>query len=196
MDKRAIFPQKDIDISNWYWYKTGFSLEEIQKIEESLSGVETQDAVTYGADKPNLQHRNSKISWIPQEDPNFVWLYDKMIDLAFRANKDLWNFDIHCINESIQYTKYLGGGGHFGWHLDLGPGLTSRRKLSMVVQLSDPTEYEGGVLQIMKSSMSQDLPKDKGAVILFPSYLLHRVTPVVSGIRKSLVLWVGGNHFR
>ncbi len=196
MDKRIIFPQEERDVSNWYWYKSAFNFDEIQKIDESASKLELKEAVTYGADKPNLGHRDSKISWLHQENSEFSWLYDKLIDLSVRANKDLWNFDLNSINESIQYTKYLGGGGHFGWHLDVGPGMTSKRKLSIVVQLSDPVEYEGGTLQVMKGSNPQDLPKDRGSVILFPSYILHRVTPVISGTRKSLVLWVGGNHFR
>jgi PKHD-type hydroxylase len=196
MDKKAIFPQDDRDMTNWYWFKSGFSNQEIDRVNESASKLSLNSAVTYGADKPNLQQRDSKVSWFTQDDPSFTWLYDKLISMAVEANKNIWNFDLNFINESIQYTQYLGGGGHFNYHLDVGAGITSRRKVSMIVQLSDPSEYEGGSFQILTGVNPQTLPNSKGAVILFPSYLLHRVTPVTSGCRRSLVLWVGGNHLR
>jgi PKHD-type hydroxylase len=70
----------------------------------------------------------------------------------------------------------------------------ARRKLSLVCQLSDPSEYEGGELQINTGEIFTP-EKQKGTVILFPSYLLHRVTPVTKGTRRSLVLWIEGPAF-
>jgi PKHD-type hydroxylase len=81
--------------------------------------------------------------------------------------------------------------------MDMGGGNSITRKISIVVQLSDPDEYEGGELQIQTGSESYiSILKKKGAVTLFPSYMRHRVTPVTKGVRKSLVLWVGGSTFR
>jgi PKHD-type hydroxylase len=70
------------------------------------------------------------------------------------------------------------------------------RKISITVQLSDPNDYEGGVLELNVGNTIVQMPKEKGCAVLFPSYILHRVTPVTKGIRKSLVLWVGGTTFK
>lgn len=196
MEIKATFEQDDRDMLNWYWFKGGLTYEEIDKVNQIASNLALQEATTYGATGPNLQQRKSQICWLPQEDPQTHWLYDKLIYFTSEANKNMWDFDLTHINESIQYTQYLGGGGHFNYHLDVGQGVTSRRKVSIVVQLSEPEEYEGGDFQILTGREPQTLPRDKGAVILFPSYLLHRVTPVTSGTRRSLVLWVGGKHYR
>ena len=72
----------------------------------------------------------------------------------------------------------------------------SRRKISITVQLSDPSEYEGGDLQIKINAGQSDTPKGLGNVVIFPSYLLHRVTPVTKGLRRSLVLWITGPAFK
>ena len=71
-------------------------------------------------------------------------------------------------------------------------GATQRRKISIVLQLSDPEEYEGGELEMFVSKDIQKIPKKKGAAVLFPSYCMHRVTPVTKGERRSIVLWVSG----
>jgi PKHD-type hydroxylase len=79
--------------------------------------------------------------------------------------------------------------------MDLGPSIANR-KLSMVLQLSDPKDYEGGDLQINTGGVISTVPKEKGTISFFPSYLLHRVTPTLSGTRISLVTWLGGNTYR
>jgi predicted 2-oxoglutarate/Fe(II)-dependent dioxygenase YbiX len=55
---------------------------------------------------------------------------------------------------------------------------TATRKLSMVLQLSDPSEYEGGELQILDKANPETVTKQKGMITVFPSYTLHQVTPV------------------
>ena len=69
-------------------------------------------------------------------------------------------------------------------------------KVSIIVQLSDPSEYKGGILEINTGGGIKAIPQVKGSVVIFPSYLQHRVTPVTSGLRKSLVLWAGGEHYK
>ena len=83
--------------------------------------------------------------------------------------------------------------GYYDWHVDMGPG-KANRKLSLVCQLSDPSEYEGGELQIHTGQI-HTVEKKKGLVVIFPSYLLHCVTPVTSGKRQTLVLWIEGPPF-
>ena len=72
----------------------------------------------------------------------------------------------------------------------------SHRKLSIIVQLSDEDEYEGGDINLKIGSRDLDLPKKKGGVIVFPSFILHRVLPVTKGSRKSLVSWISGPNYR
>ena len=119
----------------------------------------------------------------------------KIADYAIIANKEMWNFDIWGYHDSLQYTRYYGNGGHYDWHADLGPGL-SNRKLSVVLQLSDPSEYEGGDLEINPGGNIMTVPKEMGLICFFPSFLLHRVTPLTSGNRITLVTWLCGANLR
>jgi PKHD-type hydroxylase len=196
MNKRNIFPQEDRDMINWYWFSKGLSDEEIDAVHQKAATLNSQKAVTYGSEKPDESYRKSTITWLDQTDPDNDWLFEKLMYMAVEANKNVWNFDLSYLNESIQYTEYFGGGGHYDYHLDVGKEALSRRKVSIIVQLSNPEEYEGGQFELLRGKNPDVLPNNKGAVILFPCYLLHRVTPVISGTRRSLVLWVGGNHYR
>jgi PKHD-type hydroxylase len=96
--------------------------------------------------------------------------------------------------EGIQFTKYSAPAGRYGKHVDSwvkGPV----RKLSFTLQLSDPQEYEGGELRLYFKDDPEVMPKPQGAITLFPSYVLHEVTPVTKGTRYSLVAWVTGKPF-
>ena len=114
------------------------------------------------------------------------------------ANDTIWNFDLYSVLDDIQYTEYHAtNDGHYGWHQDIGPGALSTRKVSITVQLSGPDEYEGGDLEYWKGGQDiQKAPRGKGVVFIFPSYMMHRVTPVTKGVRRSFVLWVGGGHYK
>ena len=112
------------------------------------------------------------------------------------ANNNMWKFDLTHMRESIQYTEYYEGGGQYDWHMDCGIGIQAQRKVSVTVQLSHPDEYEGGDLQFMLGAGQIWAPRVQGAAVIFPSFFLHRVTPVTKGTRKSFVLWVGGEPYR
>jgi PKHD-type hydroxylase len=196
MDWKLSFPQREVDLLNWYWFERGFSIDEINRTLELTAKFNYEEAVTFGTDSPNDEIRKSRLKWINNSHTDAKWLYSKVLDLVKTANSNLWNFDLISSPESIQYTEYHEGGGHYGYHVDIGPGSASHRKVSLVVQLSDPSEYEGGEFEILRGMNPEKLPNNQGAVLLFPSYLLHRVTPVTRGIRRSLVLWVGGSPFR
>ena len=129
--------------------------------------------------------------------PFLINLTFQLQNLIKEANDTLWDFDITMMREEAQYTEYYEGGGHYGWHMDTGSGILSQRKISITVQLSDPEEYEGGDLELWFGGDEPiQAPKGKGIGVIFPSYMMHRVTPVTKGTRKSLVLWVGGSHYR
>ena len=137
--------------------------------------------------------RTSDIFWLPKTDEYFS-IYEIFHKIIADINSKVYKFRISSISNDIQYTVYRGDEqGHYDWHLDMGPS-HSTRKLSLVMQLSDPSEYEGGELQINTGAIDI-VKKQKGSIVIFPSYLLHRVTPVTKGIRKTLVLWIDGPPF-
>ena len=116
---------------------------------------------------------------------------------ALAFNERIYQFDITCFSEPFQCTVYHGNeGGHYDWHVDRGRGLPEERQLTFSVQLSEPSDYEGGELQIRAANKISVAPNTFGTVIVFPSYNLHRVTPVPAGTRRSLVCWVNGPRFR
>ena len=191
------FDQQEVDLQNWNYFTQGFTREELDKIEKDVATLPYQRATTAGGQS---KIRSSQIKWVPQNNEWF-WLYEKLSDYAVQANFALWNFDLHAIPEQIQYTEYYATeNGHYDWHADIGPGLLSKRKISITVQLSEPDEYEGGDLEIFKGgSMDGPFPtakREAGLVFVFPSFMMHRVTPVTKGVRKSFVIWLGGSHYR
>jgi len=191
------FNQAENSPQDYYWFQNAFSEEELTRLYDLLESLQYQDATTIGnQDEKISEVRSSKIKWIPQTN-NWQWLYQKLFNMIEEANGTLWNFDLFGTNEFIQYTEYLASDqGHYDWHQDIGPGGPSLRKVSLVVQLTDAEEYEGGDLQIWPGGNIWTVPKGKGNVAIFPSYMMHRVTPMTSGVRKSLVLWAGGQHYK
>ena len=192
------FDQKETDSQNYYFFKEGFSKEELKQIEDNILNLPYEIASTIDGNNPKT--RSSKVKWIHQT-PDWWWLYEKLSNMTIEANNSLWNFDLISIPEPIQYTEYLATNkGHYDWHADIGPGILSKRKVSITVQLSHPSEYEGGNLEIFRGGSMEGpfekAEKNQGCVFIFPSYTMHRVTPITKGIRKSFVLWLGGGHYR
>lgn len=180
---------------NYYYFTEAFTPEEIVKIIEIGDKYPKQPGTTVGTDGDHVSdYRLSEISWL-DENNETGWLYQKLAEYAKTANEAMWNFDIWGFGDSLQYTKYFGNGGHYDWHVDLGPGI-SNRKLSCVLQLSTPEEYEGGELQMNPGGNIISVPKGLGTLCFFPSFLLHRVTPLSSGVRTSLVTWFCGANLR
>jgi PKHD-type hydroxylase len=187
--------RSDINHLNYYYFTEAFTPEEIKKIIDIGEKYPKQTATTVGSDSEGVSdYRISEISWLP-ENPETSWIHDKFADYAIIANNAMWDFDIWGFGDGLQYTKYFGDGGHYDWHVDLGPGI-SNRKLSCVLQLSTPEEYEGGQLQINPGGNIIEVPKGLGTMVFFPSFLLHRVTPLTGGVRKSLVTWFRGANLR
>jgi PKHD-type hydroxylase len=182
-------------IVNYYVFKDAFSNDELQYIIDQVSDDKLEFA-GIGSGKVDQVLRSTKVFWLPRTE-QFKHVYYKIADMAVDANMNAYHFKIKAFREKIQYTVYKDDyNGHYSWHLDIGAKYTNR-KLSIIVQMSDPSEYEGGEVQLwVDRAEPVTLEKDKGAVIIFPSYLLHRVTPVTKGTRRSLVTWIDGPVFR
>jgi PKHD-type hydroxylase len=88
---------------------------------------------------------------------------------------------------------YYPTGGFLDWHMDIGKGFMSTRKLGITLQLSEESEYDGGDLEFMTSEKA---PRARGAVVIFPTYMMHRVSKVTRGERYSLVSWAHGPPYR
>lgn len=127
--------------------------------------------------------------------PATAAIYRKMEAFARKVNAEVYQYDLSGFSELFQYAVYEGSaGGHYDWHFD--NALTKVvRKLSFSLQLSEPDSYEGGELEIYNGALTP-APRERGALIAFPSYALHRVTPVTRGTRRSLVIWMTGPRFR
>ena len=144
--------------------------------------------------------RKSEIRWLNTIDQQHSFIVGTLWNFITDANRDHFGFDLNYLRD-VQYTTYRADqNGKYDWHQDtfwLNPTM-NHRKLSMIIQLSDPSEYEGGEFEIDPEFgiLDQTTIKQLGTVIIFPSFLRHRVTPVTSGIRRSLVCWVEGPKFR
>jgi PKHD-type hydroxylase len=145
----------------------------------------------------NHDLRRASLVWV-DDLPGEGWVMDRLAALVAEANRERFRFDLDDFAESAQVATYEAAReGHFAWHSDIGDGpLARRRKLTLVLQLSDPADYEGGRLEVMPSAGVVTADPARGAATVFPSYLLHRVTPVASGTRRSLTLWAHGPAFR
>ena len=200
MKNAIIFHPKLVDIQNYYYFKEGFSKEELDKIYADVAFLPFKAGETGASNEHNdLTVRSSQIKWI-YPSQQWEWLYDKLMGMIVEANDTLWNFNLTGVLDAVQYTEYHATeNGHYGWHQDFGPGMLSTRKISVTVQLSDPSEYEGGDLEYFiggDPNNALKVQKDKGLVFIFPSFMMHRVTPVTKGVRRSFVLWVGGEHYK
>lgn len=178
------------------WNNQVFSCEEIERIKVIGNRLDVSRAQTGGVGENCLDHRRSFTSWIhPNEHTS--WIYQRLTDLIIQNNQSYFNFDLNMI-ETIQFTYYSSEeNGCYKGHVDpLNWKVPHNRKLSVVLQLSDPDEYEGGELKLYTSHEPTTIKKEKGLVVSFPSYTLHEVTPVTRGERYSLVAWVHGPAFR
>lgn len=177
------------------------SLPTIQCHPASLTPEECRQVIQLGENLPRTDgrvelgpdaYRVSHIAWI-EPRPDNHWLFHKLAILFAQANRH-YGFELTGFIDALQYTKY-GAEQHFEWHLDVGTDRTSARKLSMTLQLSGPQDYTGGELEFVSADTGEEA-KQLGSATFFPSYLAHRVSPVRSGVRRSLVAWAYGPAFK
>ena len=117
------------------------------------------------------------------------WIHARL-DALFTEAAERFELAVDPLFEDVQFIRY-GLGGHFqSWHTDAGADRYDERRISMSVELSEPGDYEGGVLEIVPAvGLPRTLPR--GGARLFPSRMIHRVIPVTRGVRHALVAWTG-----
>lgn len=195
------FPPK----SRWtnYYYKK--NMLNNQMVDELTQMVETNyefekgktGVAELGNETNSYKTNNRDIAYIyPQNDTQF--LYNFLFPIALEANDALFHFDIDIVTDPIHYVIYPEDGGHLDWHMDVSAYGVNKRKLAMTVQLSDSKDYEGGDFEIWGGGKEGwiTVPREKGDIIVFPSFLMHRVKPITKGERRCLVFWTGGRPFR
>ena len=117
---------------------------------------------------------------------DFIHLYQMIYDAIKEANEKHFRFDIAGIFDNLQLLHYKKG-DHYDWHTNIGDGIYSNRKISATILLSD--NCDGGDL-VLKQGADRPIHMEVGDMVLFPSYVLHKVKPITKGERWSLVTWV------
>lgn len=185
---------KPEDLCNAYYFHQGLTDNQIEKITDYATVHERQPGLVDGELKPDV--RRSHVTSLPLTDET-GWLYQRVGSMASKVNEVLWNFSLAGMSEAAKVMEYAGDEqGHYGWHMDLGLDKSAHRKVSVVIQLSDPAVYEGGELQLHLGSESVTIHKEKGYACVFPAYVLQRITPVTKGHAQFLVLHLSGEAFR
>jgi len=194
-----------VQLKHNYWYfKKAIPIDICQKI--LVAGRSKIQEVGVTSDKNYYKERKCKVSWLDDK-----WIYDIINPFIYTANKNAgWNFQLDW-HETSQFTIY-NKDGYYKWHTDSGKVLKHKnkningktRKLSLTLQLTDKTKYEGGDFQFMWiENKKKDLldvktvddAKDLGTIIIFPSFIHHQITPITKGKRESLVNWSVGLPF-
>jgi PKHD-type hydroxylase len=193
------------ELNVWNFYHT-FKKDPVHLYafcDEVFTKKECEDIIEIGKNFTSVAHtrneradnyRNSEIAWL-YPSTEYEWIFSRVSDVIYNLNNRFFGFDIQGLHEGIQFTKYNAPGGKYGKHIDCEIG-TEVRKLSFTLQLSDPNHYEGGDLSLIPGDIPINMSREQGHVAIFPSYVLHEVTPVTKGTRYSLVSWVTGKPFR
>lgn len=179
----------------WEGAFTPAELDRIEAYGDSLTAAKAKVDGDAPQGKEDDASRISRTAWIAR-NPETDWFYDRMERIARTLNDRLWKFSITGFSELFQYTIYNGQEqAYFDWHVDQG-FVEVPRKLSFSLQLSHGSHYEGCDLQFHAGRLVETMPRERGVVVAFPSYVLHRVTPVTGGTRKSVVAWITGPSFK
>lgn len=191
--------------SHIYWDRA-FTVDELDHLDYICSKETLEESTTFGAKSVEevQKHRMSKVKFFGR-DQNTDWIFRRFNEVAEMINDQFYNFNLNGY-ESFQYTVYYGNEqGRYDWHMDamLGGDRNNTlshetRKLTMVLLLNEPgKDFTGGEFQINQGDQNapQTLDIFKGRIVAFPSFLIHRVCPVFSGIRKSIVIWIEGPKF-
>jgi len=176
-------------------WENAFTNEQLNWLQQRAKEATTTALV--GGDETQINNseiRRSELNWMPKNE-NTSWVFETLAHVLSSLNANYFGFDLTGLSEKIQLTNYHENNrGTYGWHQDFGNQIS--RKLSLVLQLSDPSEYEGGQLQLFTSKEPINIPKKKGLIVVFPAWTVHQVTPVVKGTRQTLVTWVSGPSFK
>ncbi len=175
----------------WEELLNEFEVQSIHKLAENYNKVRATTLVE------NSVHRRSDAKWIGYDEKS-KWLYDKVTNASKEINNELFQFELSGA-EPFQYTIYDSTEeGEYDWHNDtMSTKNGGVRKLSIVILLSDKSEFSGGSFLVSPAGgKPKEILMKMGRMVIFPSWIPHCVTPVLEGKRISLVMWLYGKRFK
>ena len=176
-----------------FFVKNIFSERFLFDIDEYASHQQLENGGTVEVQNKSSQARSTKIHWMTNEKykSSLLSIYQEISSKVRKINDSMWSYNYDGY-EPFQYSEYEVG-DHFNWHFDVKQFTGANiRKVSFSLGLSNKNEYEGGDL-ILKTSAEESCYKlDRGDLIGFPSWVLHKVTPVTKGKRRVVVGWGEG----
>lgn len=182
--------------------QAGLPKHALDRINKYVEKLKLQPAETIKKDGAGAPPRESGVAFL-EFARDLQFMYENVDKLVKRANQLAdWNFEYNYI-EPLQYTVY-GKGQYYDWHVDAtSQGAQAKRKLSFVMLLDDEDSFEGGEFQIEWGSPDDGEKrihtinlKTAGSIVVFPSHIWHRVTPVTKGTRRTIVGWIHGPKFK
>lgn len=185
------------------YFDNVFNDEEIEKIIQYCQKYQVETG-TVGDKVLDQNIRKSNIKFHNRNNDS-AWIFDRLNWAIERMNDDFYSFDLSGYNY-FQYSEYESSQqGKYDFHIDMFMGNSipadafATRKLSITFLLNEPgVDFEGGDFQITlgREAAAENVEMKKGRIIAFPSFVVHRVTPVTKGVRKSIVVWVEGPKFK
>lgn len=181
----------------WAFKHDIFNAEQLKEIIK-YCGTLPKAKGAIGDNKVDEKIRSSQLAWVSPY-PESQWFFDVISAEIEALNNVFYRYDLWGY-PNLQYTEYSGKSkGKYDFHMDMGLGeghdQSVHRKLSAVLLLND--RFKGGKFQMTSNGTNIiEAEMRPGTLIVFPSFMLHRVTPVTSGCRKTLVAWVLGPKFR
>ncbi len=175
-----------------------FSEAELDVLERYCDRLPLEPARVLGAGYNSI--RSTNVAWVERDSEATEPLYRKMEEIVLRLNAEHFRSDLSGLT-TLQYALYSqSDAGYFDWHIDYGRDsrdpAQEPRKLTLSLQLSHGASYDGCDLEIRAAHLVDVAPRERGALVAFRAYALHRVTPITRGIRKSLVAWAAGPEYR
>lgn len=184
----------------WCYFKNYFTPEQCDKILSDGLELPAQDAklgVAGMSEYSNDEYRKSKIRFIQQQNHlQFSWLFDELWKMGMQANRDWFNFHITNLSfvQLAEYDELYSG--EYKKHHDVFwiNNDNYHRKLTCVIQLTDPATYEGGDFEMydLTQHPNKEELRTQGTAIFLPSFINHAALPVTKGTRYSLAVWFEG----
>jgi len=181
-------------IQPFAWWNGAFTEQELDWLQEKTKEA-SEDAQVGGGPNGQVNEniRRSELNWL-HKTQEASWVFEKLSRVISSLNAEFFGFNLTGFGEALQLTNYFSENqGTYKWHQDFGGDVS--RKLSVVLQLSNPEDYEGGNLQLLTTGEPTTIKKERGLITVFPAWTLHQVTPVTKGHRQTLVTWVSGPNF-
>jgi predicted 2-oxoglutarate/Fe(II)-dependent dioxygenase YbiX len=198
MTKMLLLPPTSNHLINTLYVKHKFFNDDhVKEILKEVKNEAWVDSDTVNPDTGQSRKTKQRICQGQNIPNNFP--IENLLDVVNQLNSQYWKFNIQGIDVAKDYPflyKY-NVGGHFDWHIDMS-AFISTRKLAFSIQLSNSEDYEGGDLQFYDgNNPTSDLQlREKGSLIIFPSFVWHRVTPITKGTRYAIVGWIHGETFK